>query len=102
MKVKITGSPITMYGNFSPGQVLSSPRYPIGFLMHLVNDCHVATDETKIEIEAEQQNKMNDDVQTKHLDDYQPIKKNPSLPLLEQGGVSTKKTAKKHSRKHKS
>ncbi len=51
-KVKVKGSPITPRGSFTNGQILTSDRYPIEFLTHLVNEANAAEwveRETKME-----------------------------------------------------
>lgn len=94
MKVRITGSPITMYGNFSSGQILESPRYPAHFLTHLVNDCKIAT-------VIDYNDKMDHVFETKNDQVYDPVKKNQSSPLLEPDEALTNQTVKKPKKKHK-
>lgn len=36
MKIKILGNPITMFGEFSNGQIIDDQKYPKDFLLHLV------------------------------------------------------------------
>jgi len=42
MKIKITANPITMYGTFQRGQVITDKEYPIAFLNHLVHEAGAA------------------------------------------------------------
>lgn len=42
MKIRITSNPITMYGDFSRGQIIDDTKYPKAFLMHLVHEAGAA------------------------------------------------------------
>ena len=88
MKVKILGNPITPYGSFNNGQILTSEKYPVSFLTHLVEEAGAGEYMDK---EA---------YQTKIIE-VEAVKKTPSSPSLPQAKASRKKTSKKHSKKHK-
>lgn len=68
MKIKITANPITAYGSFSRGDILSDDKYPVEFLNHLVNDCGAA---------------IRLDYETKVVTDYEPKKTNQSIQSSE-------------------
>ena len=42
MKIKVLGNPITPYGSFSNGKVLTSDEYPVAFLTHMVEEAGAA------------------------------------------------------------
>jgi len=42
MKIRIISNPITPYGSFDKGKVLTTEKYPESFLRHLVDDCGAA------------------------------------------------------------
>jgi len=87
MKVKVKGNPITPYGSFSDGQVLSDDKFSREFLSHLVNDAGAAD---LIEYE------------TKVVEDYEPVKKPQSSRSSQPGKASQKKTRVTRKRKAKS
>lgn len=77
MKVKVLSNPITPYGAFHVGQVLTSDKYPESFLNHLVKDCGAASyveDQIAHEVKAVDEKK--------------------SSPLSRRGRLSLKKTSK--------
>lgn len=87
MKIKITSNPITTYGEFSRGQIISDEQYPTAFLNHLVDECGAA--ERLIEHE------------TKIDKDYEAKKKPQSSQLSQPGKVSKKKMSKPQAKKAK-
>jgi len=78
MKIKITSNPVTPYGSFNNGAIISDENYPIEFLNHLVDDCGAA--ERIL------------DYDTKVDEGYEAKKKPPSSQLLQQGKASQRKT----------
>lgn len=80
MKIKITANPITTYGDFSRGQIISDEHYPTAFLNHLVDDCGAA--ERLLEYE------------TKIDEEYEAKKNIQSLPLSQPAKVLKKKMSK--------
>lgn len=86
MKIRITGKPITMYGSFEPGVILTDAKYPIPFLQHLVVDCNAAEYL---------------DLDTKVDNDYEVKKSDPSLPLSQPDKVSPRPMSKSRKKKRK-
>ena len=86
MKVRIKGNPITPYGNFRHGDILTDEKYPTEFLNHLIKEAGAADlleYETKV--------------------DPEPVKKSPQpLPSLEPGKASQKPMQKPRTKKHRS
>ena len=81
MKIRITSNPITAYGSFTYGEVLTSKQYPEEFLKHLVYEAGAAEIiEDKI-IEVKETKK--------------------SLPSSQPAEVSQKTTRKKRTKKQK-
>jgi len=86
MRIRLIANPITMYGSFRAGEVLTDANYPIPFLQHLVNDCNAAEFL---------------DIETKVDTDYEVKKSAPSLPLSQPDKVSQKKMSKSRVKKRK-
>jgi len=80
MKIKITANPITTYGDFSRGQIITDEHYPLAFLNHLVDDCGAA--ERLLEYE------------TKVDEKYEAKKKNQSTPSSQPAKALKKKMSK--------
>lgn len=87
MKIKVTANPITMYGSFSRGQILTDEKFPTAFLIHLVDEAGAAEYIDKNAYLT----KVNDEVEIK--------KKAPSSPSSQPAKVSKKKTSKKRGKK---
>jgi len=89
MKIKIISNPITPYGSFDTGKILTDQKYPAAFLIHLVEQAGAAEYMDK---EA-YLNKVDDAVEIK--------KKAPSSPSLPQVKASGKKTSTLRKKKRK-
>jgi len=87
MKIKIIANPITPYGDFSRGDIISDKHYPISFLNHLVDECGAAERmidyETKVDIK------------------YEPKKNSQSTQLSQPVKVSKKKMSKSQLKRRK-
>ena len=88
MKIKVLGNPITPYGSFNNGQVLTSDKYPVAFLTHMVEEANAGEYMDK---EA---------YQTKVVE-VEAVKKPLSSPSSQPDKASGKKTSKKHTKKPK-
>jgi len=88
MKIKITSNPITPYGSFNAGAIISDDNYPLEFLNHLVDDCGAA--ERLLEYE------------TKVDEKYEAKKKPQSSQSLQPGKASQNKISKSQAKKAKS
>jgi len=84
MKIKITSNPITPYGDFTKGQILTDEQYPVAFLNHLVDDAGAAE---------------RLDYETKIDEDYEPVKKPRSTQSSQPARASRKKIASKRKTK---
>ena len=81
MKVEITNRiASSSYGAFEIGAVLSTPRFPVEFLEHLVRDCQSAR-----VLDAHYETKVDEQVEVK--------KKDQSTQSSGQGNHSRKRTA---------
>ena len=78
MKVKILGNPITPYGSFSQGQILTDEKIPTKFLIHLVEAAGAAEYLDKAAYETK-------------IVDVDIKKKPPSSPLSQPDRVSHRK-----------
>jgi len=87
MKIKIISNPITPYGSFDKGQILTDQKYPTAFLIHLVEQAGAAE-------------YMDKEAYLNKIDDVVEIKKKaPSSPSLQPAKASRKKISKKHKKK---
>ena len=87
MKVKILGNPITPFGSFDNGQILTDDKHTKEFLNHL--------------IEAGAAFRMDEEHYKTKVIEVEAVKKSPSSPSLQPAKASRKKTSKKRSKKHK-
>lgn len=86
MKIKITSNPITPYGSFDKGQILTDQKYAPAFLAHLVD--------------ANAAEYMDKEAYLTKVVEVEAVKKTtPSSPSLPQAKASRKKTSKKHKKK---
>ena len=86
MKIKITSNPVTPYGEFSRGDILTDDKYPIAFLKHLVDEAGAAE---RIDYDTK-------------VDEKVEVKKKPqSLPSSQPDKALPKKTRKRRTLKLK-
>ena len=88
MKIKILGNPITAYGSFDNGQILTDKTQSKEFLNHL--------------IEAGAAELMDKDAYETKIVEVEAIKKPLSSQSLQPDKASGKKTSKKRTKKRKS
>lgn len=87
MKIRILEPAFSPYGDLEVGQILTDNKYPVAFLLHLVNDAGAAE---FIEYE------------TKVDEVYEPVKKPQSSPSLQQAKASRKRTRNTRKKKARS
>lgn len=72
MKIKITANPITPYGSFFVGQIISDENYPLEFINHLVDDCGAAVRLLDYETKVDESYEAKKNLQSSQLS--QPVK----------------------------
>lgn len=85
MKIKILGNPITPFGSFDNGKILTDEKYTKVFLNHL--------------IEAGAAQRIDKETYETKIVEVEAVKKNPSSPSLQPAKASRKKISTKRKKK---